>query len=182
MKNFYRCHYSVSNKALGIWGNEELRREGQYRGIPRCKKAVFKGEGLLTYTWIITEMNHPTSYSKGWFMMIWSVHPAPDPPGGGGVLLGNLGEGEPPCSPNPVHISDQKCHFPHPFSAQISKIHTHFQSWPNLACSRFSDSGGDSPVSARFIFVFALSQFSGPNNFGAWNRLGIIGQEVCHHY
>ena len=113
-------------------------------------------------------------------MMIWSVHPAPDPPGG--VLLGNLGEGVPPGSPNPVHISDQKCHFPHPFSAQISKIHTHFQSWPNLACSRFSDSGGDSPVSVRFIFVFALSQFSGPNNLGAWNRLGIIGEDVCHHY
>ena len=72
--------------------------------------------------------------------------------------------------------------FRNPFSAQISKIHTHFQSWPNLACSRFSDSGGDSPVSVRFIFVFALSQFSGPNNLGAWNRLGIIGEDVCHHY
>ena len=23
------------------------------------KKAVFRGEGLLTYTWIISEMNHP---------------------------------------------------------------------------------------------------------------------------
>ena len=86
----------------------------------------------------------------------------------------------PPGSPNPVPISDQKCHFPHQFSAQISKIHTHFQSWPKLACSRFSDSGGDSPVSSRFIFVFALSQCSGPNNLGA--RLGIIGQKLCHHY
>ena len=30
-----------------------------------------------------------------------------------------------------------------------------------------------SPVSSRFIFVFALSQFSGPDFLGAWNRLGI---------
>ena len=29
-----------------------------------------------------------------------------------------------------------------------------------------------SPVSSRFIFVFALSQFSGPDYLGAWNRLG----------
>ena len=28
-----------------------------------------------------------------------------------------------------------------------------------------------SPVSCRFIFVFALSQFSGPDYLGAWNRL-----------
>ena len=27
------------------------------------------------------------------------------------------------------------------------------------------------PVSSRFIFVFALSQFSGPDYLGAWNRL-----------
>ena len=64
-----------------------------------------------------------------------------------------------------------------------------------LACSRLSDSGEDtkvkgtrkvgwagkkekgreppllSPVSSRFIFVFELSQFSGPDNLGAWNRL-----------
>ena len=63
-----------------------------------------------------------------------------------------------------------------------------------LACSRLSDSGEEekekgtrtvsgarerkkegkeslSPVSFRFIFVFALSQFSGPDYLGAWNRL-----------
>ena len=49
----------TSNKALGIRGNEELRREGRYKGIPRCKKlkqklkeakAVFRGEELVTYT------------------------------------------------------------------------------------------------------------------------------------
>ena len=28
-----------------------------------------------------------------------------------------------------------------------------------------------SPVSSRYIFVFALSQFSGPGYLGAWNRL-----------
>ena len=28
-----------------------------------------------------------------------------------------------------------------------------------------------SPVSSRFTYVFALSQFSGPNYLGAWNRL-----------
>ena len=28
-----------------------------------------------------------------------------------------------------------------------------------------------SPVSSRFIFVFALSQFRGPEYLGAWNRL-----------
>ena len=30
-----------------------------------------------------------------------------------------------------------------------------------------------SPVSSRFIFVFALSQFSGPDYLGAWNRLAL---------
>ena len=35
--------------------------------------------------------------------------------------------------------------------------------WPNLAGSRLSDSWGDSPVFSCFIFVFSLSQFSGPN-------------------
>ena len=62
-----------------------------------------------------------------------------------------------------------------------------------IACSRLSDSGEDtkekdtrkvggtkkrkrkkpllSPVSSRFIFVFALSQFSRPDYLRAWNRL-----------
>ena len=30
--------------------------------------------------------------------------------------------------------------------------------------------------------MFALSQFSGPSYLGAWNRLGIIRQKLCHHY
>ena len=81
-----------------------------------------------------------------------------------------------------TRFQKKKCHFPHPFSDQISKIHTNFQTWSILACSRLSDSGGGSPVSSRFIFVFALSQFSGPNYLGAWNRLGLIRQKLCHHY
>ena len=51
-------------ETLGIWGNEETWREGQYRGILRCKKAVCRKEGLLTYMWIITEIYPPTLYSK----------------------------------------------------------------------------------------------------------------------
>ena len=79
-------------------------------------------------------------------------------------------------------LQTKKCHFPHPFSDQISNILTHFRTWPNLACSRLSDSWGDSPVSSRFIFVFSLSHFSGPNYLRAWNRLGLIRQKLCHHY
>ena len=41
--------------------------------------------------------------------------------GGGGVLLGIL---------DPDPISDQKCHFPPPFSDRTSKIHTRFQTRP----------------------------------------------------
>ena len=62
-----------------------------------------------------------------------------------------------------------------------------------IGCSRLSNSGKDmkekdtrkvggakkrkrkkpllSPVASRFIFVFALSQFSGPDYLRAWNRL-----------
>ena len=61
-----------------------------------------------------------------------------------------------------------------------------------VACSRVSDSGKDAkkkkgtrklagwekgkslPVSSRFIFVLALSQFSGPDYLGAWNRLILL--------
>ena len=108
-------------------------------------------------------------------------HPcSPDP--GRVVPLGILGGGVVPGSPNPDLIADQKCHFPHPFSDQISKINTHFRTWPNLACSRLSDSWGDSPVFSRFIFVFSLSLLSGPNYLRAWNSLGLIRQKLCHHY
>ena len=88
-----------------------------------------------------------------------------------------------PVSPNPDFIADQK----------IVIFHTRFQTRslksipifgpgrPNLACSRFSDSWGDSPVFSRFIFVFSLFQFSGPNYLRALNRLGLIRQKFCHH-
>ena len=44
-----------------------------------------------------------------------------------GVLLGIPGEGVPPGSPNPDLVPDQKCHFSHPFSDLVSKIHTRFR-------------------------------------------------------
>ena len=100
-----------------------------------------------------------------------------------GVLLGILGGGMPPGSPNPeLKFQTKKSHFPHLFSDKISKIHTLFWIWPNLACFRLSDSWGDSPVFSYFIFVFALSQFSGPNYLRAWNKLGLIRQKLCHYY
>ena len=124
-------------------------------------------------------MSHPTLYSKRW---LWwhDLHPAPYPRRG--ALLGILGGGWCPVLRILILLQTKKCYFPHPFSDQISKIHTHFRTWPNLACSRLSDSWGDSPVFSRFIFVFALSQFSGPSYLWAWNRLGIIRQKLCHHY
>ena len=122
-------------------------------------------------------MNHPTLYSMRW---LWwhDWHPAPDPRRG--VLRGFLGGGVTvyrPVFQILTRFQTQKCHFPHPFSDQISKIHTNYQIWSILACSRLSDSGEGSPVSSCFIFVFALSQFSGPNYLGAWNRLGLIRQK-----
>ena len=79
-------------------------------------------------------------------------------------------------------LQTKKCHFPHPFSDQISKIHTHIRIWPNLAFFRLSDSLGNSPVLSRFIFVFSLSQFSRPNYLRAWNSLGLIRQKLYHYY
>ena len=124
-------------------------------------------------------MNHPTLYSKRWLCTTWftsCLRPLE------GVLLGILGGGVLPGSPNPDLISDQKMSFPRPFSDKIPKIHTHFRTWPNLACSGISDNWGDSPVFSCFIFMFSLFQFSRPNYLGAWNRLGLIRQKLCHHY
>ena len=47
---------------MEIWGSKEPRREGQYRGS-RSKNAVFSrggggGKGLLTYTYISTEIKY----------------------------------------------------------------------------------------------------------------------------
>ena len=61
----------------------------------------------------------------------------------------------------------------YPFSDQISKKKNPY---PFSDCSRFSDCEGDSPVSSHVNFVFLLSQFSGPNNLEAWNRLALIRQ------
>ena len=57
----------------------------------------------------------------------------------------------------------KKYHFPQVFSDQISKIHTHFRTWPNLTYSRLSDSLGDSPVFTRFIFVEQVRSKLGRN-------------------
>ena len=159
-----------SNKALGIWGlNEELRdAQKQYLG----------GRDY-SHTWIITEMSHPTLYSKRW---LWwhDLHPAPNPLMV--VLLGILDWGVVPGSPNPDLIAGQKISFSTRFQTRSLKSIPFFWTWPNLACSRLSDSWGDFPVFSRFIFVFALSQFTRPNYLGAWNRLGLIRQKFCYHY
>ena len=78
------------------------------------------------------------------------LNPAPDP--WREVLLRILGGGVPPGSPNPDPISDQQMSFSTP-------VHR-----PG---SRLSDSWGDSQVSSRFIFMFALSQLGGPNYLAA---------------
>ena len=84
------------------------------------------------------------------------------------------------------------------FKLHFQTVHTDVLFLIFLASFRLSDSGEDakakrhakswrggkkrrekgkepplllSPVSSRFIFVFALSQFSGPDYLGAWNRL-----------
>ena len=50
----------------------------------------------------------------------------------GWILLGILGRGLAPGSPNPNPILDQKMSFStwHPFSDHTFKIHTRFQTWP----------------------------------------------------
>ena len=121
-------------------------------------------------------MNHPTLYSKRW---LWwhDLHPAPDPRRG--VLLWILGVGGPPGSPNLTPFQTQKCRFPHSFSDQISKIHTHFQTWPNLACSRLSISRGDS----QFLpALFSCSRFLNSADPTIHRRTGYFlpGRAVNH--
>ena len=62
--------------------------------------------------------------------MIYTLLLAPE-----GVLLGILGGVVPPGHQILTLFQTKKGHFPHSFSSQISKIHTHFQTWPNIACS-----------------------------------------------
>ena len=74
------------------------------------------------------------------------------------------------------------------FKLHFQTVHTDVLFSIFLTCSKLSDSGEDakvrgtrkvqwrggkklSPVSSPFIFVFALSQFRGPDYLGAWNRL-----------
>ena len=59
-------------------------------------------------------------------------------------------------------------------SGEDAKVKRHAKSWRGGKKRR--EKGKEpplllSPVSSRFIFVFALSQFSGPDYLGAWNRL-----------
>ena len=71
----------------------------------------------------------------------------------------------------------KKCYFPHPFSDQISKLHTHFRTWPSLACSRLSDSWETPQFSPLLFSVRAFSiQWTQLPFLGAWNRLDLIGR------
>ena len=59
-------------------------------------------------------------------------------------------------------------------SGEDAKVKRHAKTWRGGKKRR--EKGKEpplllSPVSSRFIFVFALSQFSGPDYLGAWNRL-----------
>ena len=47
-----------------------------------------------------------------------------------GIVLGIFGGSVPPGSPILALFQTKKCNFPHPFSDQTSKFHTHFQTWP----------------------------------------------------
>ena len=80
-------------------------------GAFRDAQKQYLGGRDYSHTWIITEMSHPTLYSKRW---LWwhDLHPAPDPRRG--VLLGILGGGVVPGSPNPDLIADQKMSFSTP--------------------------------------------------------------------
>ena len=82
----------------------------------------------------------------------------------------------------PTLFQIKKCHFPHQFSDQISKIHTHFRTWPNLACSRL---GSQIIVPSFLSFYFRVRAFSIQRtqlSVGAWNRLDLIRQKLCHDY
>ena len=84
-------------------------------------------------------MNHPTQHYillNNYDDMIYTLLLNP----GWGYSQEFFGGVMPPGSLNPYPVSElKKCHFLHSFSDLISKIHTHFQTWPNLACSRLSD-------------------------------------------
>ena len=58
-----------------------------------------------------------------------------------GLLLGILGAGVPPGSPNPNPISDKTCHFSHPFTDLSSQILVSSQTWPlrTYKCHHYLD-------------------------------------------
>ena len=117
---------------------------------------------------------NPMLYSKRW---LWwhDLHPAPDPRREyyWEFLVGL-------CCPILQILTlfqTKKCYFPHPFSDQISKLHTHFRTWPSLACSRLSDSWETPQFSPLLFSVRAFSiQWTQLPFLGAWNRLGLIGR------
>ena len=81
------------------------------------------------------------------------------------------------------YIVDYSTLFLRRFNLHFQTVHTDVLFLIFLASFRLSDSGEDAKVKrhakswrggkklSRFIFVFALSQFSGPDYLGAWNRL-----------
>ena len=134
-------------------------------------------------------MNHPTFYSKRW---LWwhDLHPAPDP---------RFSESWPYFRPKnvifhtrlqnrslksiPTFVASHadvlrgSSHVPAPQTG------TRDEPLRTSAWEASPDSWGDSPVFSRVIFVFTfLIQWTQLNYLGAWNRLSLIRQKLCHHY
>ena len=165
------------------YNNFEISRyKGRYtRGILLLEHASGARSGskappcVSTSSWvyfILVNNNRNESFN-----MIYALLLTPD----GGVLLVIFGGGLPPSSPNPDPISVPKNVIFHTrLLTRSLKSRPILAGWPYLAFSRLSHSGGDSPVSYRFISVFALSQLGGPNYLVAlnMNRRGLIRQKL----
>ena len=167
-----KLHITIS-KSVGIKANthEGFCSWNMLQGhAPGAKllRLYQRVHGYTSSSWIITEMNHPT-----WFT------PCSWPLKGG--TPGNLWWG---CaaqfSKSWPYFIPKNVIFHTRLLTRSLKSRSILAGWPYLACSRLSDSGGDSPVSYRFISVFALSQLGGPNYLVAWNmnRLGLIRQKL----
>ena len=121
------------------------------------KKAVSGGGGggEITHLHVNNNRNESSNFIfYAMIMMTWFT-PCSWPPEEG--THGNSWWGV--CRPVPRILTlfqTKNCHFPHPFSDQISKIHTNFQTWSILACSRLSDGGG---VSQFPPVLFSCSRF-----------------------
>ena len=73
---------------------------------------------------------------------------------GGGLVLGILGWGVPPGSPNPDSISDQKTSFSHPFSdlASMKLSHHYLDLYTNKKdCLKFTS---NLYISLSFLFLW----------------------------